>query len=506
MPRPATELPPALAAVLTLDRAAAAPLAAQVADALRDAMGGGVLRPGDRLPASRTLAASLGVSRGVITAAFQQLYAEGWLDGRHGSGTYVADAPATVPPPPHPRPHRATPAPHPTASLPTPGPPPAPAPARTPPNASVHRITRSDARAQRLVDLRAGAPWTPGVDPAVWRRAMRRAADAPLEDGPDPFGVPALRALVAEHLRRVRGMTVGPEHVLITRGTAHGLDLIAQLALPTPPSAPLRAGVEDPGYRVARNVLAARGAQVVPCAVDWDGVRVEALPDDLALLYTTPAHQWPLGGRLPVPRRRSLLAWARATGALLIEDDYDAEFRYDVAPLPALFGLDPERVVLLGTLSKTLAPDVGVGWLVARPETVRQLARLRYDTGDRVPGPGQHAVAALLASGDLDRHLRRMRLEYARRRALVVELLGPHLTGDTAGLHVMLPLPADRAAALVTAAAAHGILLEDTSRHSHGTPPVTGVILGYGSATATDLRRACRTLAALLGDAPQAAN
>ncbi|MBF6842419.1 PLP-dependent aminotransferase family protein, partial [Acinetobacter baumannii] len=127
-------------------------------------------------------------------------------------------------------------------------------------------------------------------------------------------------------------------------------------------------GVEEPGYARARTILFARGAQVVPCPVDHDGLRVENLPEDLDLVYTTPAHQYPLGGRLPVPRRERLLAWAARTGALIVEDDYDAEFRYDVAPLPALYGLDPDLVVLLGTLSKTLDPDLGIGWIVAEPE------------------------------------------------------------------------------------------------------------------------------------------
>jgi GntR family transcriptional regulator/MocR family aminotransferase len=222
---------------------------------------------------------------------------------------------------------------------------------------------------------------------------------------------------------------------------------------------------------------------------------VDTLPDGLGLVYTTPAHQYPLGGRLPVPRRERLIAWARATGAVVIEDDYDAEFGYDVAPLPALYGLDPGRVVLLGTLSKTLDPDLGIGWIVAEPDVMHRIVEVRAGLSDRTSGPVQAATALLLERGDLDRHLRRMRLEYARRRALLVQHLGPRLSGDTAGLHVLLSLPETAVAPVIAAAAEEGVLVEDTSRTSHGAPRVHGLVIGYGSAGRTELRRACAVLA-----------
>ena len=282
---------------------------------------------------------------------------------------------------------------------------------------------------------------------------------------------------------------------MITRGTGSGLDLVAATIL-RPGD---RAGVEDPGYRVARNVFAARGAEVVPCPVDEDGVIVEGLPGDLRVLYTTPAHQYPLGGRLPIPRRERLLAWARRTGALVVEDDYDAEFRYDVAPLPALHGLDPERVVLLGSLSKSLSPDVGVGWLVAAPHLLAAVARTRDDLADRTSGPVQQAVAVLLEKGDLDRHLRRMRLEYARRRAALVDVLGSRIMGDTAGLHVMVELPAHTVGPLVEAALDRGVLLDGMTRHHHGPPARHGLVIGYGSASLAEVRRGVSVIAQLIG-------
>ncbi|GHC97871.1 GntR family transcriptional regulator [Nocardiopsis terrae] len=467
MPRHVTEPP------VRLDRSATVPLTAQLSGELREAMSSGALRAGERLPSSRALATQLGVSRTVVTDAYQQLYAEGWLDGRHGSGTFVAEH--------EPLPDRRE------------GLPAAPE-RRAGPQREAETVrghpSREQLRRDAVVNLLPGAPWVHGHDRAALRRAWRHAAEQPPSDAPDPRGRPELRALLAEHLRRTRGVRVGPENILVTRGTGNGLDLVGAVLGPG-----IRAGVEDPGYGRARSILAARGAEIVPCPVDHDGIRTEDLPDDLSVVYTTPAHQYPLGGRLPLPRRERLLAWARRTGALVVEDDYDAEFRYDVAPLPALYGLDPERVVLLGTLSKTLDPDLGIGWIVAEPALLQRLVRARTELSDRTSGPPQAATALLLERGDLDRHLRRMRLEYARRRSLLVEHLGPRLTGDTAGLHVLLRLPEAAVAPVIRAAAEEGVLVEDTSRTSHGAPTVHGLVIGYGSADRGELRRACRVLA-----------
>ncbi|MCC5579720.1 PLP-dependent aminotransferase family protein [Microtetraspora sp. AC03309] len=455
---------------LAVDRRSPVTLAVQTADQLRQAMRDGALRAGERLPSSRGLAALLGVSRTVVTDAYQQLYAEGWLDGRRGSGTYVADI-TTYPDPVTGATVRADPVVH--AGVTDPGP--------------------AD---PGLVDLRPGRPWVLGHDVAAWRRAWRRAGDLPLGDTLDHLGHADLRALLADHLRRARAVPAGPGNVLVTRGTGHGLDLVAASLLA--PGA--RAGVEEPGYRVARNVFRARGAEIVPCPVDDQGVIVEGLPDDLDVLYTTPAHQFPLGGRLPIARRERLLAWARRTGAIIVEDDYDAEFRYDVAPLPALYGLDPARVVLLGTLSKSLSPDVGLGWLVAAPEPLARIAARRKLLGDRTSGPVQRAVLTLLQRGDLDRHLRRTRLEYARRRAAVVEILGPLVKGDTAGLHVLVELPAGTVGPLVEEARTRGVLLDTTARHHHGPVRAHGLVLGYGSASLDGVRRGCAVIRELLPD------
>ena len=474
---------------IVVDRADGGPLAAQVSTQVRAAVTDGVLHAGDRLPSTRDLAATLGVSRTVVTSAYASLFAEGWLEGRHGSGTYVADvAPAPVPAsaircarPAEPRANGESPVPAPGAGS--------------------------------LIELQPGLPWAAGIDPAAWRRAWRYAGTRPPSPWPDPHGLPELRAELAAYLRRSRGLGVSPADVLVTRGVSGGLALLAA-ALLRPGD---KAGVEEPGYPAARDVLTRAGAQVVPCRVDAHGVVPEELPGDLRLLYTTPAHQYPLGGRLPVGRRQALTAWARATGAVVVEDDYDSEFRYDVGPLPALYSMDPEVIVYLGTASKALTPAFGAGWLVAGPALVERIARLRPNLGERVSEPVQHALLALLTSGDLERHIRRMRLEYARRRGAIVEALTAQapapaapavpgtaqppyrLLGDTAGLHVVLELPAGLLPGLVVAEAArHGVGLHELDRYFAGPPSIGGLILGYGATPLTQVRGAAKVLATLL--------
>jgi GntR family transcriptional regulator / MocR family aminotransferase len=480
---------------VVVDRAAGAPLAAQVSEQVRAAVTGGALHAGDRLPSSRDLATTLGVSRTVISTAYATLFAEGWLEGRHGSGTYVANvAPAPAPAPPEPD----------ECDI-------HPALAGSLSHPSGVAGSAGQAPGQQLIELQPGIPWTAGIDQGVWRRAWRYAGTRPPSQLPDPHGLPALRAELAGYLRRSRGLGVGPANILVTRGVAGGLALLAATLLKPGDTV----GIEEPGYQAAHEVLGRAGARIVPCRVDAHGVVPEELPGDLRLLYTTPAHQYPLGGRLPVGRRQALTAWARATGAIVVEDDYDSEFRYDVGPLPALYSMDPEAIVYLGTASKVLAPAFGAGWLVATPALVERIARLRPALGERVPEPVQHALLALLTSGDLERHIRRMRLEYARRRAALADGLaaaGPagwQLRGDTAGMHLVLELTtgtpaaaAAEAAAAAAAAALNGVALHTLDRYFAGPPSISGLVLGYGATPLTQVRRAAAILAPLLAGRP----
>jgi GntR family transcriptional regulator / MocR family aminotransferase len=488
--RPPAELP------VAADRHAELPLTEQIAAQLRDVLSGGRLAAGERLPSTRALAAALGVSRTVVTGAYTQLFAEGWLEGRHGSGTYVA--PGAV------APLRAGPVPAAAGAAPVAG----AAPARV----AALRAGAAPAAAgpdpAPAVNLRPGIPWQAGIDPAAWRRAWRNAGTEPVAAqpdprgpdprGPDPHGHSALREALTGYLRRGRGVCATADQILVTRGVSAGLGLVAA-ALLRPGD---RVGVEEPGYQAARAVFASRGARLVPCRVDGDGLVVDELPDDLRLVYTTPAHQYPLGGRLPVPRRQALAAWARSTGALIVEDDYDGEFRYDVAPLPTLFGLDPDVVIYLGTTSKTLTPALGAGWLVARPDLLPAFTAAAVNLGERVSGPVQHAVTELLASGELERHVRRMRHEYARRRAVMVTALAGRLTGDTAGMHMVLELPPGTATVVATAARERGVEVATLDRYFGGPPTLEGLMLGYGAADLAAVSRGCQVIAEILAGLP----
>jgi GntR family transcriptional regulator / MocR family aminotransferase len=503
---PARPSSPRLAVELAVaaDRQAPLPLTGQIVVQLREALADGRLAAGERLPSTRALADALGVSRTVVTAAYTQLFAEGWLEGRHGSGTYVAQGTAGPVPPAPARPAFPRPAPYPADLPPADGSPadlpPADGPPADGPPADGSPADIPPPGGMPAVNLWPGIPWQAGIDPAAWRRAWRHAGAGPVAGRPDPRGRGTLHEALTGYLRRSRGVSATADQILVTRGVSAGLGLVAS-ALLRPGD---RVGVEEPGYQAARAVFASRGAQLVPCRVDGDGLVVDELPDGLRLVYTTPAHQYPLGGRLPVPRRQALAAWARATGALIVEDDYDGEFRYDVAPLPTLFGLDPDVVIYLGTTSKTLTPALGAGWLVARPDLIPVLTAAAAELGERVSGPVQQAVTELLASGELERHVRRMRHEYARRRAVVVAALGGRLMGDTAGMHMVLELPPGTAAAVAAAARERGVEVSTLDRYFAGPPTREGLVIGYGAADLAAVSRGCQVIAAILASLPGA--
>ncbi|SDN66104.1 GntR family transcriptional regulator / MocR family aminotransferase [Klenkia soli] len=437
-----------------LDRGSGVPLAVQLADGLRAAA---ALRAGDRLPSTRELATLLGVSRTVTAAAYDQLLAEGWLAGRRGVGTFVVGTPVAA------RPARAA----------------------VPPSSGPR------------VDLRPGAPCTEVVDRAAWRRAWRAAGDRDPDTGYDAAGDPVFRSAVVEHLLRHRGLPADPADVLASGGTSAA---VAELAGLLPHGS--RVGVEDPGYRRAVGALRAAGIEVVPLAVDDDGLVVDAVPAGLAAVYCTPAHQFPLGGRLPAPRRAALVARARAEGFTVWEDDYDGELRYDVAPLPLLAALAPDVVVHLGTASKVVSPTLGLGWVVAPPALRDQLLQRRTDTGLRPGRSGQRVFAALATSGDLARHLRRLRRELADRRELVraaVATAGLVTTGDAAGAHLVVPL-ADRAVEQAVAAdlAGRGIAV-GTLAEQQLTDTRAGLVVGWAAPPRADLPAALTALTHALG-------
>ncbi|RBY97236.1 PLP-dependent aminotransferase family protein [Blastococcus sp. TF02-8] len=447
---------------VVLDRASRTPLSAQIADALRSATADGTLRAGDRLPSTRELAAALGVSRTVTSAAFDQLLAEGWVGGRRGAGTFVLSA--------------VTPAPGGTV---LPG--------------------ARDTGVPQLVDLRAGAPCLEVLDRSAWRRAWRAAGDAAPDRTPEPAGDPAFRAAVAEHLLRHRGLVVDAGLVLASTGTSAA---VAEIARALPPGC--RVAVENPGYQRVVGALREEGVEVVPVPVDRDGLVVDAVPADVSAVYCTPAHQYPLGRRMSAARRSALVARARAEGWWVLEDDYDGELRYDVAPLPLLVALGPDVVVHLGTASKILSPTLGVGWMVAPPAVAESVLARRLGTGVRPPRAGQRVMAAMAVSGDLARHLRRLRRELAGRRAEVcaaVEAAGRAVEGDPAGAHVFVPLEGAAEEAQVLAAAAQGgVTLDGLGRHLGAGPDEAraGLVLGFAAPDREELRRALAVVTTVL--------
>lgn len=438
--------------LVELRRGARRPLRAQLEDGLRAAVRDGRLVAGASLPSSRALARDLDVSRRLVVEAYAQLAAEGYLIARAGSGTYVAATAAVAP--------RPTPAPEPR-----------------PPR----------------YDFFPGAPDLSAFPRAAWTRAVRdvlRTLPAHGLSYGDPRGVPALRTELAGYLARARGVVADAERILVVAGAAQGLALLARvLARRGTP----RIAVEDPGFPLHRMVLERGGAEPVPVAVDEHGLRVDDLAaSGAAAALVTAAHQMPTGVALSVERRAALAAWARA-GAILVEDDYDAEFRYDRAPLAALQGLAPEHVAYLGSASKTLAPGLRLGWMVLPGALTGELAaeKLLADMGTSVIE--QHALARLIATGAYDRHLRALRRRHRARRDALVAALARHLpdarvTGIAAGLHatVVLPRPVD-------VGRLHAAC-ERSSVRVHDARPTT-LLLGYADLSEGALDEGVRRLA-----------
>ena len=459
--RPAPD--PALPIVL--DRGAAAPLGAQVSDALRRLVSDAVLRPGDAVPSTRALAHHLGVSRGTVVTAYDQLVAEGWLVARPGGDTRVNPLLPRVLQPAGPRPD------------------PAPRAPRTPPPAA----PAADARPVGI-DLRPGRPLQDDVPGPAWRAAWRLAADAPVAVEVPPLGWPPLREAVAEHLRRMRGLACDPSRVVVTGGGREGLGLLlAATGVRT-------VGVEDPGFPSLRRVLDRAGVAACSLPADALGLVTDALPEvnPPEAVIVTPSHQYPLGGTLPINRRLALLAWAARHGVRVIEDDYDSELRYTSEPLPALTALDADRVALLGTFSKTLTPALATGFVVLPPDLLDATASVRRDLGQPVSLVAQRALAAYLSSGALARHTQRMRRVYRRRRDRVVaalaDLPGARVTPMDGGLHAVVRL--DRAEGpAIEALARRGVAVASLAEYwaSGPTSALHGLVLGFGGVSDADL-------------------
>jgi len=457
--------------LVELDRTARQPLLSQLEDALRGAVRAGRLPAHARLPATRTLASDLGVSRRLVVDAYAQLLAEGYLVARQGAGTFVAAAAGAASP-----------------------------------------ATLEDESRPPKFDFFPGYPDLAAFPRRAWLRAMRET----LRGAPDrAFGYPhargdaELRRALAEHLRRVRGVVADPQTIVVCSGAAQGLVLLAR-ALRGPQLA-----MEDPGLPRNRAILAAHGARLRPLPVDGQGACVEALAGienehgGIDGVFVTPAHQSPTGVALAPPRRAALLEWAAATGGLLIEDDYDAEYRYDRAPLAALQGLAPDRVVYMGTVSKTLAPALRLGWLVAPPHLVESIVEQRNLADHGCPTLDQLALARLLDGGAYDRHLRQARRRYrARRDALVGAvaryLPGARVTGLAAGLHAIVRLGREvDGLALIAAARRRSVGVYPLGyAYMEARPVHDGLVLGYANLVEPAIEEGIRRLAGALEETP----
>lgn len=450
--------------LLQLDAAPGRTLRIRVSAAIREAVRSGRLGPGARLPSTRSLASDLGLSRGVVVDAYAQLTGEGLLVSRPGSGTSVADL----------------------------GP------------VGYDRTTSGEKIPAYPVgiDLRPGPPDLSAFPRSIWLAAMRNV----LRELPDhelgyvnPSGTEALRASLAEYLPRVRSAVAGQDTVIVASGVTQGLTLLVRVLRD---SGHRELAVESPSNSVQRGVLGSHGLRIVDVPVDEHGINVQALARTRCrAVLVTPAHQFPRGVVLTAARRAALLRWADDVDGVILEDDYDAEFRYERLPMGCLQGLAPARVVLLGSVSKTLAPGLRLGWVIAPTGMREQIIAAKRDDDFGTGVLEQHTLAWLLDSGAYDRHVRGLRRRYRDRRdtllaALEKELPGWPVAGVAAGLHLLLDLPPGvDEESVVMHAAALGLAVQGTEAMYGELPPKPALVLSYARRSTHDLNDGVRKLA-----------
>ncbi len=456
----------------------------QLADALRSAVTREELSPGERLPSTRTLADSLGLARGTVANAYEQLIAEGCLEARAGSGTLVAGKPV---------------------SLMLPSVTPSLLPDRPP--AVPRETVRYAALAKKLTPLpsRPFSVAVPEGDVALdkhWRRLARRlcASQAAAPSGyPDPQGLPALRSVIADYLLRARAVRCSADNLTITEGTQQGLYLAAKVLL----QAGDTVWAEDPVYSGLTAVLDDRGVRTRRIPVDIHGLDVERATTNASharAAFVTPSHQYPLGMPLSMPRRLALVDWARKHGGWIVEDDYDSELRYAGQPFPALQGLAPDRVVYLGTFSKVLAPSLRLGYIVVPEALTKAFVGVRALLGRGSASFEQHLVATFMREGFFETHIRRIRAHYAARREILLNALGaelPQLRIQPAdqGMHIVVWLPDGVSdVALASAASQAGISVRALSPMCSERLKMSGLMLGFGGFTAAQLESSVRML------------
>ena len=464
----------------------------QVYRAIRAAILSGRLRAGDRLPVSRTLARDLAISRNVILIAYDQLIAEGYVVGRVGAGTFVAAAvPGSmlrVSSKRHAEPPARLPAPHLSRYA-----------------ARILAAPDFPARASSVrlrYDFAYAAASAQDFPADVWRRLLARRLRKLELDYSAVEGDAGLRAEIASYLRRSRAVHCSANQILLVNGSQQALDLVARVLLEQGDAVVL----EDPHYQGAREIFRSVGARIVPIPVDGLGLEVARLPHTarVRLAHVTPSHQFPTGAILPLDRRLALLAWAEKTGAYILEDDYDGEFRYEGRPVEAVQALDHAgRVIYAGTFSRILFPSLRMGYVVMPPPLAKALSKAKWITDRHTSFLQQAALADFMREGHLDRSVRRSRVRNAARRETLLKALEDHfgdsveVRGAGAGTHVLVHfrnVAANRTQALIDRAAESGVGVYSTAPYYMKPSGRSELILGYGAIPERDIKDGIRNL------------
>ncbi|QET05220.1 PLP-dependent aminotransferase family protein [Cupriavidus pauculus] len=476
-------------------------LGRQLTLVLREAIRAGELKPGESLPSTRYLAGTIGISRGLVTNAFEQLIAEGFLEAQAGSSTRVSSSLSAVPVSTAQRRARK----------------PAAAP-KLPPRAAAFAEAARQFTPLPPVPFAVSVPIGPTSPDDTWRklgnrtRGLRAAAPSGYDD---PQGVPALRAAIADYVRKSRSVHCAPEQVIVTAGTQQGLYLACQILLEPADLA----WVEDPAYRGITGILEATGAgeRMMRVPVDESGIDVDAgirAAPHARVAFVTPSHQYPLGMPLSMARRTALVTWARENGAWIVEDDYDSELRYVGHPFPSLQGLAPDRTIYLGTFSKILFPSLRLGYAIVPEHLVPAFCGARGLMDRHPPSADQHTLAAYIAEGHLDRHIRRVRLVYAERRQHLISTIEARIPAKRAwlqpgdqGMHVVLWL-ADGIDDVAVAAKAmeSGVAVRPVSPLYTPGRRRPGLILGLGGYPDAQTEEAVNRLGAVIATAARARN
>ena len=464
---------------MAVDRDAPAPLTRQISDGLKSMILSGTLAPGSRMPSTRQLSVELAVSRNIVLDAFDQLMAEGYLEARVGSGTFVA----------------------PGARFET----------REMPDLSAIRAVGFRPFHTDLVDFRSGLPDLARFPVRTWLRLSRQVWSrlSPLDlSYSQPEGREELRAEVCRYIAAYRGVRCHPEQILITGGTTQAVGIVSRLLLRGDRRTCI---LEDPVTEDIQLIARGLGGNVLPVRVDEQGMDVDALPPRAqpGYLYVTPSHQFPLGVTMPIQRRVRLLEYARTHGAYVVEDDYDSEFRYESAPISSIQGLDPRRVIYIGTFSKTLCPALRIGYIVFPPELVNRGRQVKWFTDLHNSSVEQLILARFLAEGHFVRHVHAMKKAHRALRRVLVEALDRQfgsrvrVLGSSAGLHLCAQFPGVRfGSELLQRIQERGVKVHPVEEHAirKGRWEDT-LILGYGMLTPARIQEGIRGLASCLGSA-----